>query len=51
MTHPIILGVNTLLAWCLNSVINVKMLVGTFNQEKALEGAFSVIVKSSQTFG
>ena len=29
---------------CLNSVLNVKVLVG--NQEKALVGAFSVIVKS-----
>ena len=27
------------------------MLVGALNQEKALVGAFSVIVKSSQTFG
>ena len=27
-----------------NSVLNVKALVGTFNQEKALVGAFSVIV-------
>ena len=27
-----------------------KALVGAFNQEKALVGAFSVIVKSSQTF-
>ena len=26
-------------------------LVGTFNQEKALVGTFSVIVKSSETFG
>ena len=32
---------------CLNSVINVKALVGYFNQEKALVGTFSVIVKSS----
>ena len=31
----------------LNSVLNVKALVGTFNQEKALVGAFSVIVKTS----
>ena len=31
---------------CLNSVLNVKVLVGAFNQEKALVGAFSVIVKS-----
>ena len=30
----------------LNSVLNVKALVGTFNQEKALVGAFSVIVKT-----
>ena len=30
---------------CLNSVLNVKALVGAFNQEKALEGAFSVIVQ------
>ena len=26
---------------CLNSVLNVKVLVGAFNQEKALVGAFS----------
>ena len=38
------------LASCLNSVLNVKALVGAFNQEKALVGAFSVIVKSSQSF-
>ena len=29
-----------------HSVLNVKALVGTFNQEKALVGAFSVIVKT-----
>ena len=29
----------------LNSVLNVKALAGAFNQEKALVGAFSVIVK------
>ena len=28
---------------CLNSVLNVKALVGAFNQEKVLVGAFSVI--------
>ena len=39
-------GVNVRLAWCLNIILNVKVLVGTFNQEKALVGAFSVIVKS-----
>ena len=30
----------------LNSVLNVKALVGAFNQEKALVGAFSMIVQS-----
>ena len=34
-------GVNVCLAKCLNSVLNVK----AFNNEKALVGAFSVIVK------
>ena len=29
-----------------HSVLNVKSLVGAFNQEKALVGAFSVIVKT-----
>ena len=29
-----------------HSVLNVKALVGAFNQEKALVGAFSVIVKT-----
>ena len=38
-------GVNTRLAWCLNSVLNVKVLVAAFNQEKALVGAFSVILQ------
>ena len=40
-------GVNARLAKCLNSVLNVKALVGTFNQEKVLVGAFSVIVKTN----
>ena len=31
-----------------HSVLNVKALVGVFNQEKALVGAFSVIVKFSR---
>ena len=35
---------------CLNSVLNVKVIVGAFNQEKALVVTYSVIVKSSQTF-
>ena len=38
-------GVNARLAQCLNSVLNVKALVGAYNQEKALVGAFSVIVQ------
>ena len=32
----------------LNSVLNVDALVGAFHQEKALVGAFSVIVKTSR---
>ena len=39
------MGVNARLAKCLNSVLNVKALVGAFNQEKALVGAFAVIVQ------
>ena len=35
---------------CLNSVLNVKALVGTFNQEKALVGAFSVNMKTDGSF-
>ena len=31
-------GVNACLALCLNSALNVKALVGAFNQEKALVG-------------
>ena len=38
-------GVNICLAYCLNSVLNVKVVVAAFNQEKALVGAFSVIVQ------
>ena len=33
-----------------NNVLHVKMLVGTFSQEKDLLGAFSVIVKPSRRF-
>ena len=36
-------AVNICLALCLDRVLNVKALVGTFNQEKALVGALSVI--------
>ena len=39
------LGVNARLAWCLNSVLNVKALVSAFNQEKGIVGAFFMIVK------
>ena len=39
----IYLGVNAHLALCLDSVLNVKAVVATFNQEKALVGAFSLI--------
>ena len=46
--HVYIVG----LRLCLNnSNLNVKALVGAFYQKKALIGAFSVIVKSSGTFG
>ena len=41
-----LLTVNTHLALCINSVINVNMLVDV----KTLVGAFSVIVKTSWTF-
>ena len=37
--------VNTCLALCLDIILNVKTLAGAFNQEKALVGAFSVIVQ------
>ena len=39
---------------CLTSVLNVKVLIRSFlafNQEKVLVGAFTMIVKSSGTFG
>ena len=35
----------------LHTVLNVKVLVGAFNKEKALVGAFSISAKSSGTFG
>ena len=34
----------------MHSVLNEKVLEGAFNQEKALVGAFSVIVKTNGTF-
>ena len=45
-----LLWVNDCLAKCLNRFLNVKVLVCTCKQEKALVGAFSVIVKTSRTF-
>ena len=39
-------GVNNCLAKFLNCVLNVKVLVGAFDQEKALVEAFSVIVRT-----
>ena len=39
------LGPDFPLFHCLNSVLNVKAVVASFNQEKALVGAFSVIVQ------
>ena len=47
--HVYLQYVNACLGQCLNSVLNVKALVGTFNQEKALVGAFFVIEKSLLT--
>ena len=41
--HVYLPRLNAHLAWCLNSVLNVKAVVAAFNQEKALVGAFSVI--------
>ena len=40
----------TCLAKSLSSVLNVKSLVGSFNQERALVGAFSVRVKTDGSF-
>ena len=48
--HVYLPWVNTCLAHCFNSVLNVKVLVGTFNQEKAQVRdllRISVVVKSS----
>ena len=44
--HPILVSAPHIYLLWVNSVLNVKALVGTFNQEKALVGAFSVIVKT-----
>ena len=43
--HIYLLWFNTRLAYCLNRFLNVKGLVGAFNQVKVLLGALSVIVK------
>ena len=42
VADPISRWINACL-YCLNSVLNVKAVIGAFNQEKALVGAFSVI--------
>ena len=39
--HVYLLWIIARLAWCLDSVLNVKALVGAFNQEKALVGPSS----------
>ena len=43
MTGPFLWG-------CVNSILNVKALVGAFNQEKALVGAFSVVVEPMEHY-
>ena len=47
--HIYLPWVNARSAKCFHSVFNVKALVGAFNQEKALVGAFSVTVKTVKT--
>ena len=46
--HVYLPWLNTWFEKCLNSVLNVKALIGTFNQEKAIVEDFSVIVQSSR---
>ena len=46
--HVYLPWLDACLVQCLNNVLNVKVLVGAFNQEKALVGAFSVIVQLHQ---
>ena len=41
---------NMIIALASKCVLNVKALVGAFNQEKVLLGAFSVIVKTDGSF-
>ena len=41
---------SSIVSLSLYSVLNVKALVGSFNQEKALAGAFSMIVKTDGLF-
>ena len=49
--HVYLPCLGTCLVQCLNSVLHVKVIVGAFNQEKALVmGAFSVIVKTNGLF-
>ena len=44
-THPNFTSTYRGLTKCLNSVLNVKALVGAFNQKKALVGVLSVIAQ------
>ena len=48
LTNPPVPGIPVVYQWY--RFLNVKVLAGTFNQEKALVGAFSVIVKYSRRF-
>ena len=43
--HIYLPSLSACLAQCLSSVLNVKVVVAAFNQEKVLVGAFSVIVQ------
>ena len=44
------LGLGTHLAWCLNTFLIMKALLGNFNKDKALVGAFSRHCETSRMF-
>ena len=48
--HLYFLCLGACLVKCLNSVLNMKVLEGAFNHEKALVGVFSMIVKTVGSF-
>ena len=50
MTFALASSISHNLPWDNNSDLNVKAIVGALNQEKALVGAFSVIVKTDGSF-